>query len=81
MENMENVVVTENAAAEAATGTTFGQKAAGAFLGACTVVGAVTITKKAAKGLKSLIGKAKAKKATKQNQEPTDATDSVDETK
>lgn len=81
MENMNNVVTTENAAAEAANGATLGQKVLGGFLGACTVVGAVTITKKAVKGLRGLIGKSKANKANKQNQEPTVTEDSEDETK
>lgn len=84
MENMENnVVAMENAgAADVAVNATIGQKVLGGFLGACTIVGVVTIAKKVAKGIRGLVGKLRANKANEQDQETNEGTPvSEDETK
>ena len=82
MENMENnVVTTENAAAEAATRATFGQKVLGGFVGACAIVGVVTVVKKAVSIGKTFVGKLFKPKASEQTEGTIEAPDSVDETK
>ena len=75
MENMNNTTEMINAgAADVATGTTFGQKALRFVIVTTTVALAV-------KGVKRLIGKVKAKKASAQSQDVIVTVDSEDETK
>ena len=75
MENMNNTTeMIDAGVADVATGTTFGQKACKFTLAAVTVVLVI-------KGTKYLIGKVKAKKAAKQNQDVIITVDSEDETK
>ena len=82
MENMENNVVMNEAVAEAAdvaTNATVGQKVLGRLIGTLTVVGAVTVTKKAVKDVRCLIDKVKTYKP-KKNKAVDSIVDSEDET-
>lgn len=78
MENMENNVVANEAAVEAANGLTFGQAVTSGLLKTLMVIGAGVVVKKIFGFGKSLIGKAK---AAKQAAATIEAPDSVDETK
>ena len=88
MENMENIVVANEAAeaaTEIATGATTGQKVAGAALGLITIYGAYKLVRKGIDLGKSAVNGLKdrraAKKAATQAAEVTETPDSVDETK